>query len=124
MPPKIPVDVKEDLTAMGLTVWNIAHPITFDYEWTGNGPKRGRADKSRVHVQLAGPGLDGYSPVGQGATARDAIAAAMRHPVLLKRQGGVLAALATLEEEMRMLAYAMLTLRCGSGADLDDDVPF
>jgi hypothetical protein len=124
MPPKIPVDVKEDLTAMGLTVWNIAHPITFDYEWTGNGPKRGRADKSIVHVQLAGPGLDGFSPVGTGPTVRDAVAHAMRHPVLLKRQGGILGALAALEEEMRLLRDAMLSNRIAGGDGLDDDIPF
>lgn len=123
MQPKVPPDIKEDLTAMGLTIWNASHPITFDYEWTGNGPKRGRADKSITIVQLAGPGLDGYSPVGQGPTLRDAVAACLRHPVLLRRQGGVLAALATLEEEMRLLDRAMFLNRV-AGGDLDDDIPF
>lgn len=121
MQPKVPDDVKADLAAMGLTTWLILHPITFDYEWTGNGPKRGRADKTKVQVQLQGPGLDGYSPWGHGPTARAAIADALRHPVLLKRQGGLTGAMAGLEEELRLLRDAMWK---NMGDALDVDVPF
>ncbi len=123
MPPKIPEDVKSDLAEMNLVIWVAHHPITFDYEWTGNGPKRGRADKTRVHLQLAGPGVEA-GPWGYGATVRDAVAAALRSPGLLARQGGLTGAMARLEEETRMLAYDLLTVRCGFGDDLDDDVPF
>jgi hypothetical protein len=118
--PKIPEDVRLDLEAMSLTVWLCTHPITFDYEWTGNGPKRGRADKSIVQVQLAGPGLDGFSPWGSGPNVRAAVAACLRHPVLLKRQGGLVAAMAGLEDELRLLRDAMWM----NMGDLDDDIPF
>jgi hypothetical protein len=118
--PRIPDDVRLDLQEMNLTLWACMHPITFDYEWTGNGPKRGRADRSIVNVQLAGPGMD-IGPWGTGKTVREAVAAALRHPLLHGRQGGLTGAMATLEEECRLLKDAIWPLRVG---DIDDDIPF
>lgn len=139
MQPRVPEDVKAELASQGLTLWHCQHPLTFNYEYTGNGPKRGRADKTRVHVQLAGPGIK-TNPWGFGSNVREAVADALRNAAFRAERPGLDGALARLEMALRALEITVVCSRLErgearvdehgnvlyfvySGLD-DDDVPF
>jgi hypothetical protein len=106
LPPKVPEDVKRDLAERGLALWHCQHPMV---------PSPGghtKQDKTRVHVQLAGPKVK-ISPWGYGANVREAVANALDNIWLRAEMPGLAGSMARLE-------IAMTTLYLTN----TDDVPF
>lgn len=117
---KIPDALRLELAAMDLTIWIAHHPIRV----TADSP-RGRADKSVVLVQLAGPGLEERSLWGNGPTLRAAVDCAMRNnAIVLNRVKGLKGAIMRCEAAVDALAKDMGFKRVFSDGGLDDSVPF
>ena len=122
---KIPDALRLELAAMDLTIWIAHHPIRV----TPDAP-RGKADKSIVLVQLAGPGLEDYSPWGNGPTLRAAVNVALSNPAVVGRVPGLKGALMRCAAAVHDLKNEVMWERLrrtkdmhGEG-ELDDEVPF
>lgn len=109
--PIITAETQSYLQEIGLAIWICMHPMTY------SGSERPKADKTRVHVQLAGPGID-ISPWGYGANTAEAVANALKNVQFRARRSGLPGALARLE-----LAIGDLSLSLMGWGD-DDDIPF
>lgn len=103
--PKVPESIRDYLREIGLTLWACQHPSVY-HDDRGAPTTRPRADKTRVQVQLAGPGLGGFSPWGYGLTVMGAVNDALSTPHLRSKRAGLDGAMARLEIEMAKLQYA------------------
>ena len=122
---KIPDALRDELAAMDLTVWIAHHPIHV----TADSP-RGKANKDVVLVQLAGPGLEDYSPWGSGRTLRAAVNDALSDPAVSARVPGLMGALLRCGKAIQKLEKAVwwernkLQASTWNDGGLDDEVPF
>lgn len=120
---RIPESLREELAKMDLTIWIAMHPMTYENH-TAFENGRGREDRTRVQVQLAGPGLEDYSPWGHGATIYEAVRAALEDPAVAGRVPGLRGAMLRLEIALSDLQQAILRHRWTQGGDHDDEIPF
>lgn len=120
---KIPESIRAELASIGLTVWLAQHPMIYKEV----GATRPTMDKTRVTIQLNGPGLGAYSPWGKGATVREAVDDAMAHPVLIDRVPGLKGCILRLDRAAGDLTGVLRVAKFCYGrphGDLDDEVPF
>lgn len=89
---RIPDALRDELASMNLVLWVAHHPLVFDYV-VGGKPGRGKEDKTRVEVQLSGPGLGDHSPWGFGPTLRAAVDDALSRSSVVDRVKGLKGAL-------------------------------
>lgn len=120
---KVPESLREDLASIGLVVWSVMHPMEFGYT-IGGSAGRGRHDKTRVMVQLSGPGLADASPWGYGGDIRGAVNDALSHPEVIGRVTGLKGAMMRLEREMYALQRAMQWAAYREGGEQADEIPF
>lgn len=112
--PKIPSAVKIDLEERGLTIWQC------NFAMKHEPGERAKEDRTKVHVQLAGPGLEQFSPWGYGATVEEAVNDALSNPHLRMKQSGLIGAVARLESEIYKLTISLHMQHDGD----EDDIPF
>jgi len=116
--PKVPESISAYLQEINLTIWNVSYGHIYQDEF-GNPTQRPRADKTRVLVQLEGPGLD-YGPRGEGPTVGDAVRAALANPHFRGLRKGLDGAIARLESAMLLLSCSIAVKNGG----FSDDIPF
>ena len=119
---RIPESLRDELSNMGLTIWNAMHPMRYDYE-VGGKQGKGRHDKTRVMVQLAGPGLDN-APWGYGGNLQEALNDALRHPEIIDRVGGLKGSMMRLDKALGDLKNAVIWSKWQIGGEQDDEIPF
>lgn len=125
---RVPDALREELASMELVLWIAQHPLEFNYE-VGGQKGRGRADKTRVQVQITGVGLGDFSPWGYGPNLRAAVDDALRHPSLVGRVGGLKGAIMRLDAALDGLTAKVRWERIYteggvSWEERDDYVPF
>lgn len=119
MPVKTDQALIDDLSSIGLVVWDTKHPkIPFYNDKTMKTSQR--EDKSWVLVTLAGPGVE--EAHAGGPDFATAVKSALIHSGLCDRVPGVSGAMLRLERAVWDLGRRLAADRMA--AEYDDDIPF